>query len=52
MKVNLETTSAAIMMLVIMLPYGRDALEVPALTVFMMFLLGSISYLKNDEKRF
>jgi hypothetical protein len=37
---TLEATAAALLMTLVMVPYGRDVLEVPAIGVLMMLLLG------------
>ena len=50
-QANLETNAAALMMLIVMLPYGRDVLEVPSLTVFMMFMLGMAEHLNKEIKQ-
>ena len=39
-KAILEATSAMLAMLILMIPYSREILEVPALTFMMMMLLG------------
>lgn len=40
----LEATSAGLLMMVAMLPYSRDLLEVPAIAVLVMLLLGFSAY--------
>jgi hypothetical protein len=39
----LEASAAGLLMMVVMLPYSRDILEVPATSILMMFLLGLTS---------
>ncbi|MBH1981179.1 MAG: hypothetical protein I8H79_01370 [Burkholderiales bacterium] len=39
-KAMLEATTAGLVMILVMLPYGRDVLEVPALTFTLMCMLG------------
>lgn len=42
-KVLFETVSVALFLSLVMLPYGRDVLEVPSLTLFIVLLLGAVS---------
>ncbi len=43
-KVNLQATSASLAMAVIMLPYGRDVIEVPILSFYIAFSIGYSAY--------
>lgn len=50
-KIALETSAIGLMMMLIMLPYGRDVLEVPAMQFMLILMLATIIVLstKNAE---
>ena len=51
LSASLEATAAALVMMVVMLPYSRDLLEVPATGVLMMLLLGYAAFAHRSYAR-